>query len=309
MSQQDVVWIYIAVGGVGLAAAIFVYLREQYVACREADRFSDISVVSWVFTYCIRSILEFLGGGRGKHLAQAEGERIEREVERRLREAGIVSALERGSFLLMRGICYLIGGLCIAACYAYMSLYYATVFSIIIAIASLLAPVFWIRYQRAKREEDIQRELPLLIDLTNLGVSAGWDVSVSLDKAVGALGETFPKHPLIREFKGAMLLAGSGFTWEEALERVSNNLNNDIVRKCALSFAQALKQGGDRIEQLTGVAQDAQRIYYASLEKRLAALPVKAVLITMVLMVGYMAILMAPAAVQIENALMSFMLK
>jgi pilus assembly protein TadC len=96
-------------------------------------------------------------------------------------------------------------------------------------------------------------------------------------------------------------LTASGYTWDEALSTVSQRLGNENVRRTALALGQAIKQGGNRTSQLDGIAMDAQRLYYTDLDKRLAALPVKAILVTMVLMIAYFLILMAPAAVQITQ--------
>lgn len=72
-----------------------------------------------------------------------------------------------------------------------------------------------------------------------------------------------------------------------------------------MALGQAIRQGGDRSKQLEGIAEDAQRVYYGELDKRLAALPVKALLATMMLMMAYFIILLAPAVVQIKNSVSS----
>jgi hypothetical protein len=120
---------------------------------------------------------------------------------------------------------------------------------------------------------------------------------------IDSLYSEFPKHPLIRELKRARWLAASGYTWEEALKRAGNKLNNDTVKRTTMALGQAIRQGGDRSKQLEGIAEDAQRVYYGELDKRLAALPVKALLATMMLMIAYFVILLAPAVVQIKTSI------
>ncbi|MBX7143557.1 MAG: type II secretion system F family protein [Oligoflexia bacterium] len=224
-----------------------------------------------------------------------------KDPTRGLVDAGLESTAEQGKFFLMRTIAYLVGPALGGLSYIFIRPYYATIITLVCSAAGILIPMFWLKGRIAGRVEEIQRELPLVLDLTNLGTSAGWDVSSSLERVIDSLYSEFPKHPLIRELKKARWLAASGYTWEEALRRAGNRLNNETVKRTTLALGQAIRQGGDRSKQLEGIAEDAQRVYYGELDRRLAALPVKALLATMMLMVAYFVILMAPAVVQIKN--------
>lgn len=223
-------------------------------------------------------------------------------MAQKLKEAGLESAEAQGKYLLTRiamGVLCPIFGILVG--FTYMIPYYASLFTIFMTAVGIGLPIFWLKSRMQTRTEDIQRELPLILDLTNLGTSAGWDVSSALERVIDALYVEFPDHPLIKEFKKARWSIPSGYTWEEALARVSKQLNDDTVRRSCLALAQAIRQGGDRTTQLEGIAQDAQRIYYTALDKRLAGMPVKALLITMMLMVSYFVIIMAPSVVQIKD--------
>lgn len=230
-----------------------------------------------------------------------QASKSQREREQQYEDAGLESASERGKFILFRTLSYVAGPLIGALAYLYVIPYYATIITLVCTAAGILLPMMWLKKRATNRTESIQRELPLVLDLTNLGTSAGWDVASALERVTDVLHEEFPNHPLIKEFKKAAWLANSGYTWAEALKRVGVKLNDDTVRRTALALAQAMNQGGDRTSQLDGIAEDAQRIYNASLDKRLAALPVKALLVTMLLMIAYFIILLAPAAVQVKN--------
>lgn len=228
---------------------------------------------------------------------------IEREMSRKVKQAGLESASDIGKFALLR-FASCIGIPAIAAIsYLFMTRYYATVTLIFATGVAVIIPQLWLKSKIARRTEDIQRELPLLIDLTNLGTSAGWDVTTALEKVVDALSVEFPHHPLMKEYRKARWLASTGYTWAETLERLNGRLANDAVRRCNLALVQAMKQGGDRTQQLEGIAADAERTYYSELDKRLAALPVKVVLVTIFLVIAYLMVLMAPAAVQIKNVM------
>lgn len=227
---------------------------------------------------------------------------VEKQIQQKLREAGLESTVEQGGFVLIKIVSYLIGPVIGGISYLYLIPYYATVTTILLTMVGLFFPKIWLKARAKTRDEDIQRELPLLVDLTNLGTSAGWDVTVALERSIDILSDKFPGHPLMREFKKARLLASTGYTWDESLARIAYTLPNDAVRRCTLALSQALKQGGDRTKQLDGIANDAQRIYYSELDKRLAGMPVKAVVVTMILMFSYLMIVLAPAAVQVKHA-------
>ncbi|MDZ4784733.1 MAG: type II secretion system F family protein [bacterium] len=280
---------------------VFMLVGLQAYSLNEIGRFSkekdsENFIQKWIYKF-----LATLGARAALTDREKADLEVEKEITLRLREAGLESAIERGSFVLLKIISYLLGPVVGGISYLYLIPYYATVLTIILTISGLLFPVFWLKSKKRNRNEDIQRELPLLIDLTNLGASAGWDISVALERAIDNLSEKFPGHPLMREFKRARLLATTGYTWDESLARVGKALENDAVRRCTLALSQALRQGGDRTTQLDGIAEDAQRIYYAELDKRLAGMPVKAVLVTMVLMIAYLLIVLAPAGVQVRQ--------
>ncbi|GEM_PF-3127159 len=290
---------------------LFVWLIHMLISqcassANELGRFENSKNTIDLFRRGAHNFLAMLGHKTVLDERESADLKVEKEIRRQLAEAGLESDVERGSFILLKLFSYLSGPLIGGLSYLYLIPYYATLLTIVLSIIGLLFPVFWLKSKARSRDEDIQRELPLLIDLTNLGVSAGWDISVALEKSIDILSEKFPGHPLMKEFKKARLLASTGYTWDESLKRVSVTLRNDAVRRCTLALCQALRQGGDRSTQLDGIAEDAQRIYYAELDKRLAGMPVKAVIVTMVLMLSYLTIVLAPAAVQIKHTISNY---
>lgn len=227
----------------------------------------------------------------------------ERELSKKLAEAGLESAEDRGKYLLFKAGSLLVFPAFGLTAYFYMIPYYATITFLFSTILGIGIPVFWLKARATARVEEIRRELPLVLDLTNLGTSAGWDVASSLERVIDVLGTEFPDHPLMRELRRARIVAANGYTWHEALEGLSERLGEDTVRRSALALSQAIRQGGDRSRHLEGIADDAQRTYYSSLDRRLASLPVKALFVTMLLMISYFLLLLAPAAVGVKKAL------
>lgn len=224
------------------------------------------------------------------------------EMSKKLQRAGLESGAEVGKYHLLKLVCYTVLPVLGALGFLKLGTYFATILFLIVSIVSLFLPELWLRAKRNHRNEEIERELPLLIDLLNLGTSAGWDTGASLEKVIDALAVEYPSHPLIKEFRKARWLATSGYSWFEALERVGDRLESDAVRRATLAISQAIKQGGDRTSQMQGIAEDAQRVYYSELDKRLAALPMHAVVVTVLTLAGYMLIIMAPAVVQLQQS-------
>lgn len=227
----------------------------------------------------------------------------EKEKQKKLRNAGLESAQAQAKYMIFKTVSLIGFPLVGSVAYLHLQLYYANLLMIFATGAGLLLPMMWLGSRAKKRTEDIQRELPLVLDLTNMGTSAGWDVASSLERVIDALYPEFQDHPLIKELKRARWIAASGYTWEESLEQVAQKLNNDTVRRTTLALTQAIKQGGDRSRQLESIAQDAQRIYYSELDKRLAGLPAKALLVTMMLMLGFFGLLMTPVVTGIKDSL------
>jgi len=225
----------------------------------------------------------------------------DKEMAAKLRAAGLESASDHGRYAIVRYSAYVSWPIIALIAWLNFTPYYATVSSLFSFGFVVLMPHLWLSRRSLGRREVIQRELPLVVDLTNLATSAGWDTSVALEKVIDALAPEFPNHPLFKELKRARWLVGSGYTWGEALERVSRKIGDETVTRVTSALDQAMDKGGDRSAQLSGIASDAQRSYYAALDKRLAAIPVKSLIITMILFLTYFAILLAPSAVGIAK--------
>ena len=298
---------------IGILAALVVSTWIGHVAyvqyrssSRELGRFNDsqsdlISEATENFNSLVSSMVE----RRQKKLTLSyQAAKSQEKNARKLYEAGLESTTAQGKYLLFKISSSLVFPLLGACSYFFFIPYYATLTTIVSALFGIMLPVLYLRARILTRNEDIERELPVLLDLTNLGTSAGWDVTSSLERVIDAMYEEFPDHPLVKEFKKARWLTASGYTWHEALNRTSQKLGNDSVRRTTLALGQAIKQGGDRTTQLEGISQDAHRIYHANIDKRLAALPVKATLVMMVLMIAYLIIILAPAMVSLKSSVL-----
>jgi len=284
----------------------WMFIEHRLAVGRELGRFSDqpFDLMSQ-----LRQQFQVLAVGLGarkkrKQSVKYIAAKAERDMARKLSCAGLESAAEQGRFFLLRILCFVLGPALGVSSYLVLPAYYATLSTLACSAAGIVVPMLWLRGKIRVRSEDIQRELPLFLDLTNLGTAAGWDVAASMERVIDALHAEFPDHPLFKELRRAKWLTASGYTWNEALDRVGRKLDNDTVRRATLALGQAMKQGGDRTTQLEGIALDAQRSYYADLDKRLAGMPVKVLMLTMGLLVAFFLILLTPAVVQMKASLM-----
>jgi pilus assembly protein TadC len=278
-------------------------ITQRVFNARELGRFADDS--RGFFNEIVHAFERFLTH-IGIHLIKKNEEKkkrskAEQEMSRKLQKAGLESPASLGGFFMLRIVCLAMAATLSMCAYQRFTPYYATVSTIVVCALALIIPRAWLHRKIQRRSEDVQRELPLLVDMTNLGTSAGWDIAASLERVIDTLAPEYPNHPLLKEYQKARWLVSAGYTWEEALSRVSRKIDLDVVKRCNLAFIQALSHGGDRTSQLQGISEDAQRTYYTALDRRLAGLPVKAVLLAMVLLFSYLTLLMAPAAVQISK--------
>jgi pilus assembly protein TadC len=281
---------------------LWTVFSARSIRVRELGRFRETepSVLKDAYAQIDQLALSFDVGAVEDLPRRAGLSAADKELAHSLARAGLESALARGRYVLARNLCWLVFPISGLAGYFWLPAYYATLWTLMIGSAGILMPLLWLRAKTRDRVEEIHRELPLLLDLTNLGTSAGWDVVASLEKVIDGLYAEFPDHPLVREMKKGRWLTASGYTWNEALEKISERIGDETVTRTMTALGQAITQGGSRSRQLESIALDTQRGYYHRIEHRLASLPLKVVLVSVVLMISYFVILLAPALVQMS---------
>jgi pilus assembly protein TadC len=290
------------------ALGIWSILEYKLFRAREMGRFREqpVDLLSQLKAQFDILIVSFGTKKKNKQSIDYQAAKAERDMLSKLKAAGLESPAEQGRFFLMRIVCGMAGPLIGVVSYSILIPYYATIATLLFSTVGLVAPLMWLKGKAGTRTEDVQRELPLVLDLTNLGTSAGWDVAASMERVIDTLHMEMPNHPLMKELKRARWLTSSGYTWAEALDRVARNLGHDVVRRATLALTQAMRQGGDRTSQLEGIAEDAQRSYYADVDKRLASMPVKVLLVTLALMISFFIIVLSPAVVQVKDVVSNY---
>ncbi|MFM6973831.1 MAG: type II secretion system F family protein [Agromyces sp.] len=117
----------------------------------------------------------------------------------------------------------------------------------------------WLRlwlldFAARKRSRQIQRELPTVLELLSVCVSAGQALPDAL-RRIAPLGS----GPLLTELQEVVRLTSLGISLTEALEALSNELNIPAVSRLTTQLCSALERGSPIIDVLNAQARD-QRV-------------------------------------------------
>lgn len=100
-------------------------------------------------------------------------------------------------------------------------------------------PYFWLRSERSNRLGRIKKDLPLVIDLLAILVSAGMDIFQALKR----IEELLPKNDLISELSQMLEEVGLGKTRKEALQSFKKRIPILEVRSLVSMLTQTLQLG------------------------------------------------------------------
>ena len=127
------------------------------------------------------------------------------------------------------------------------------------------------RGEKARRRLECLKEMPTLLDIVSLGLSAGLSFDASL--------ELFCNHydsPLSRAFGEAMLRWRMGLaTREEALTQLAHELDLKVLERFARAVGEALSFGTPLADVLERQAQSMRDEQRAQVEEEIERVPVK----------------------------------
>jgi Flp pilus assembly protein TadB len=219
------------------------------------------------------------------------------QMDLKLRAAGFDSGANKTVLIALRILACVSWLLAVISAWKNMPRHY----TLVVAICGLIGLVWlhnlYVNRLTATRRLLINRELPLLVNLVNTGISIGWNVPTAIGRVTDALVKEYPFHPLIGELKRACWLTTTGYTWPEALERVERRICEDSVSRTCRAFALSLLKGGDRSGQLEKTAEDAWRNYASAVDRQLMAVPVQAFMVIFLLCLVSLALLIFPGAI------------
>lgn len=103
----------------------------------------------------------------------------------------------------------------------------------------LLFPDYWLKSKIKRRQSEISRDLPHVIELMNICVSSGLDFMVAVNKVI----QEFRYCPLIEEFGFMTQEIQMGSSRRDALRNFSKRINSADISSFVLTLLQADRMG------------------------------------------------------------------
>ena len=167
------------------------------------------------------------------------------------------------------------------------------------AVFGWLAPAFYVDRTARKRREQIEKDLPDLIDLVVVTLEAGLSFPQSL-----RLAATKIKEPLAGEVRLTLQEQNMGLTLVEALENFLSRIDTAGVRMFARSIAQGEIMGVSTGQIMRNLAIELRKRRRAYAEERAQKAPVKMLFpIAFLIMPSLFMILLVPMALIIGDVL------
>jgi tight adherence protein C len=132
-------------------------------------------------------------------------------------------------------------------------------------------PFMWIRDQSIRREQQILRQLPFVLDLITLAVESGLNLSAALVETV----EKGPAGVLRNELSLVLRDVRAGTTRAEALQAMSERMRLPAVSNLVAGLIAADRQGGAIGVLLRGQSLQRRNERFARAEKLAMQAPVK----------------------------------
>ena len=167
------------------------------------------------------------------------------------------------------------------------------------AILGWLAPAFIVDRKARKRREQIEKDLPDLIDLVVVTLEAGLSFPQSL-----RLAATKIKEPLAGEVRLTLQEQNMGLTLVEALENFLSRIDTPGVRMFARSIAQGEIMGVSTGQIMRNLAIELRKRRKAYAEERAQKAPVKMLFpIAFLIMPALFIVLLVPMVIIIMDVL------
>lgn len=138
-------------------------------------------------------------------------------------------------------------------------------------IIGFFLPDLWLRERIRRRQEQIRRALPDVIDLLSLSVEAGLDFMLAVNRVVR---ESEP-NPFIEELGKMWQETRIGRTRREALLNMAKRINIPDVSSFVRTLVQADRMGTSIAEALHNLSQEVRMQRFQQTEKLALQAPVK----------------------------------
>ena len=138
-------------------------------------------------------------------------------------------------------------------------------------IVGFFLPVIWLNDNKAKREKEVMRALPMYLEFISMCVEAGLNLTGAMNQAV----EKGPDGALKREFQTVMRDIRSGSSRAEGLTRLSERLDIKAVNAFVRAIIQAEKLGSSMSKVLKVQSEQRRNERFQRAEKAAMEAPVK----------------------------------
>ncbi len=150
-----------------------------------------------------------------------------------------------------------------------------------IGVISFLLPSVWLRMRIKSRQQAIARDLPEMVDLLNLCVSAGADFMGALNRVV----REFRRGPLTEELRTVLQEVRVGKRRKEALQAFARRVEIPDVSSFVRTLVQADRMGVGIGEALRIQSEDSRMRRFHQAERFAAVAPLK-MLLPLILIMG-----------------------
>lgn len=243
------------------------FLRfSRYLSIQQGPRVSRINTTFQ--QRIIQPVLEKLKAMISTRLSDA----VNRQIRQKLLNAGYPIQMTPEEFLIKRGILVVgatlvTGGLCFSRGVAAGQAIYAT---FMVALVFGVLAKYMLEARIKKRQAEIERELPEILDYLQVGVEAGLSVDNSLDRIVA---EPSTAH-MVYEFRLYLQDMKMGLQRVEALQQLYYRTQSKSVKNFSDGIIQSAKTGMPLGDVLQIIRKDIYDAIRTEAEKRAIKAPV-----------------------------------
>ncbi len=200
----------------------------------------------------------------------------DRRLQQRLDRAGIGYALLPSELWALRGLTALVGAALTLAVLSWASLSptWQWVMAIGLPIVGFYYPEIWLRDHGRRRQVQIARQFPALLELLGLSVRAGLSFSAALAQSSAQL----EPGPLNDEFQRLAREMRTGMARQQALQRLADRIDLAAVHSFVAAIVQADETGAAVSQALNDQAAQRRQERFAVAEKKANEAPVKMLL-------------------------------
>jgi Flp pilus assembly protein TadB len=223
--------------------------------------------------------------------------------------ASFSSLEERARFLVFQAFIICAGVGIAAWAYATLDRTSAVIGVVVAGGGALLIPLIALRKDQKRRRDDLDRDFVNFCELIWFEMQSGMELEPALESSVSLMNVNGRTGLLSAELEQVRKVAARGYTWGEALEGLSEQLNDETIQRCCRSLRAALKSTDDRRRILEQIVDDAREVIARRIDYQLAGLPTKTFLLTLCLVVACFSMALAPVAVQVKESVMERLVK